>query len=159
MTELKNISTDSIKAALDLAERYRLLNEPEQAASICRDVLIAESGNERAMKTLLLAMTDQFGQKRAPSLDEARDLAASLMTDYDRAYYGGIVLERWGRAMLQDESKSTLATNWLLSAMELYGKAEEYRPPGNDSAILRWNACARMLNQLPERATNLEFGD
>ncbi|KXK16132.1 MAG: hypothetical protein QY327_08845 [Fimbriimonadaceae bacterium] len=159
MMELKKISTDSIKAALDLAERYRLLNEPEQAVSICRDVLIAEPGNERAMKALLLAMTDQFGQKRAPSLDEARELAASLMTDYDRAYYGGIVLERWGRAMLQDETKATLATNWLLSAMESYEKAEEYRPPGNDSTILRWNACARMLSQLPQRAASLEFGD
>ena len=34
--------------------------------------------------------------------------------------------------------------------MELFEQAEALRPPGNDDALLRWNACARMLNRHPE---------
>jgi hypothetical protein len=26
-----------------------------------------------------------------------------------------------------------------------YEKAETIRPPGNDDALLRWNACARLI--------------
>ena len=35
----KPISPDSIACALTKAERYRLLNEPGEAESICRDIL------------------------------------------------------------------------------------------------------------------------
>ena len=37
-----------------------------------------------------------------------------------------------------------------MHAMVLYTKAESIRPPGNDDALLRWNACARALNANPE---------
>ena len=37
MFDLKPLSKDAIPAALSKAERYRLLNEPWQAESICRD--------------------------------------------------------------------------------------------------------------------------
>ena len=43
--ELKRISQAALPAALAKAERYRLLNEPEQAESICRDVLAVEPKN------------------------------------------------------------------------------------------------------------------
>ena len=39
MFELKPISTAAIPRAVAKAERYRLLNEPQEAESICRDVL------------------------------------------------------------------------------------------------------------------------
>ena len=61
---LKPISIASIPRALEKAERYRLLNEPEQAESICLDILEAESDNQRALVTLILALTDQFGTRR-----------------------------------------------------------------------------------------------
>ena len=38
MYELKSISTEAVPGALGKAERYRLLNEPREAESICRDV-------------------------------------------------------------------------------------------------------------------------
>ena len=38
----------------------------------------------------------------------------------------------------------------VVHAMVLYTKAESIRPPGNDDALLRWNACARALNANPE---------
>jgi hypothetical protein len=34
-----------------------------------------------------------------------------------------------------------------MDAMELYEKAEAVRPQGNDDALLRWNTCARIINQ------------
>jgi hypothetical protein len=60
MIPLKPLSTEAIPAALAKAERYRLLNEPDQAESICEDILAAESGNGQALVILLLSLTDQF---------------------------------------------------------------------------------------------------
>jgi hypothetical protein len=31
--------------------------------------------------------------------------------------------------------------------MSWYEKAEKLRPSGNDDALLRWNTCARLLNE------------
>jgi hypothetical protein len=39
MFELKRLSDEAIPAALEKALRYRLLNEPAEAESICHDVL------------------------------------------------------------------------------------------------------------------------
>ena len=38
---------------------------------------------------------------------------------------------------------------WLADAMECYDVRECLRPPGNDDAILRWNACVRLLQENP----------
>ena len=37
------------------------------------------------------------------------------------------------------------AYEWLRDAMNWYEKAEAIRPAGNDDALLRWNACARLI--------------
>ena len=34
----------------------------------------------------------------------------------------------------------------LCAAMEWYEKAESLRPEGNDETLLRWNNCARIIN-------------
>ncbi len=62
MFELKPISRDGIPEALSKAERYRLLNEPWQAESICHDVLAVEPEHQQAVVMLLLSLTDQFGK-------------------------------------------------------------------------------------------------
>ena len=31
--------------------------------------------------------------------------------------------------------------------MRCYEEAERVRPRGNDEALLRWNACARLINE------------
>ena len=58
--ELKPISHDSVTGALAKAERYRLLNEPNQAESICCDILEVEPDNQQALISLILALTDQI---------------------------------------------------------------------------------------------------
>ena len=42
MFELKPLSQKPLPAALAKAERYRLLNEPSEAESICQDILAVE---------------------------------------------------------------------------------------------------------------------
>ena len=146
MFELKPLSHDGIPGALSKAERYRLLNEPWQAESICRDILSIEPDNQGALVTLLLALTDQFDH-RSHDLNESRELCARLSHEYDRAYYSGIICERQGIAVCRKNRPGTgpAAYDWLRDAMDWYEKAERTRPPGNDDAILRWNTCARFL--------------
>jgi len=155
MFHLKPLSKDAIPAALAKAERYRLLNEPGEAESICLDVLQIEPGNQDALVMLILALTDQFPQELPSSRSapaRATDLAARLADEYDRSYYAGIIRERRAKAVLNRDQYASTATaaEWLREAMDLYERAEAIRPAHNDDAVLRWNACARLLQHLPE---------
>ena len=60
MFNLKPISHDSIETALAKAERYRLLNEPHEAESICHDILAIDPANRQARISLVLALTDEI---------------------------------------------------------------------------------------------------
>src|SRR5436305_13913239 len=84
MFELKLLTREAIPAALEKAHRYRLLNEPEQAESICEDVLRLEPDNQEALVTLTLALTDRFDADRPASPDAARKLLPRLTGEYDR---------------------------------------------------------------------------
>ncbi len=64
--ELKSISVQSIPEALAKVERYRLLNEPVLAESICLDVLAIVPDHQQALISLLLARTDQFHSNAQP---------------------------------------------------------------------------------------------
>lgn len=152
MITLKPLSAEAIPAALAKAERYRLLNEPDQAESICEDILAADPGNDQAEVILLLALTDRFTKGDGHLVMRAQELVARLESPYERAYFGGLVAERRARALLDDGSpgRARTATHWLREAMERYEAAEALRPPGNDEARLRWNACARVLNARPD---------
>ncbi len=147
MFELKKISQAAVPGALAKAERYRLLNEPEQAESICRDVLAVDSNNGEALVTLLLALTDQFRAQSTTAVREAEAVLARVGGDYARHYYDGIIHERWALALLEGGDPGRQAHAWLERAMERYAAAEKLAQPGNDDAILRWNSCARQIAQ------------
>ena len=145
MFQLKNISRDSIPAALAKAERYRLINEPGLAESICLDILEVDPNNAKAVIVLLLAITDQFNTSSG-DVTRARQLLPRLQGDYERNYYAGIISEREGMAILNKSRGGQFAAyEWLNEAMEFFEKAEAIRPPGNDDAIQRWNTCARQI--------------
>jgi hypothetical protein len=155
---LKPMSADAVPAALAKAERYRLLNEPGEAESICLDVLQIDPHNEEALVMLLLALTDQFPHDASTRLvSRANELAATLGDEYDRAYYSGIVRERRAKAVLQRDrfGAVAVAVEWLRDAMAFYERAESIRPAHNDDSLLRWNACARLLMELPEPSPDL----
>jgi tetratricopeptide (TPR) repeat protein len=149
MVELKPLSREAIPNALAKAERYRLLNEPWQAESICQDVLQIDPENQAALVTLILALTEQFDDDG--SVDEARDVCSRLQNDYERAYFSGIIHERRGKSILRQgrHGAGFIAYDWIRQAMEWYERAEAIRPPANDDALLRWNTCARFLMRHP----------
>ena len=59
----KPISHDSVPGALAKVERYRLLNEPMEAESICRDILEVQPDNQAALVDLILSLTDQMSDE------------------------------------------------------------------------------------------------
>lgn len=149
MFELKPLSKDAIPAALEKAMRYRLLNEPGESESVCHDILRTDPDNQQALVTLLLALSDRFGKGYAVGVLEADQVVVRLRDPYERAYYHGILCERRGKARLHrgDPGSGFEAYEYLSDAMASYEKAESIRPPGNDDALLRWNACARIIMQ------------
>jgi len=158
--ELKPITRAGVPAALQKAERYRLLNDSTAAESICLDILQVEPDNQQALVTLLLAITDQFADDAGDSVKRARDVLPRLSDDYKRAYYSGIIAERKAKALVRRGGLGVadVAHDWFRDAMHWYEKAEAIRPAGNDEAILRWNTCARMLGRHePRRATRDEY--
>lgn len=157
---LKPITKDGIPGALAKAERYRLLNDPAGAESICLDVLAVEPAHQAALVTLLLARTDQIHQTLGAGVAKARDVLNRLDDPYERAYYAGLICERRGQAQLRNPAPGAAAAawDWLTEAMNHYARAEAIRPPGNDDAILRWNACARALDDNPDIAPRAEPG-
>ena len=145
--ELKKLSGEAVPSALERAERYRLLNEPVQAESICLDILAVEPDNQQALVCLLLALSEQFGENITEKLDRAWSILPKLRDEYQRAYYQGILLERQARLYMRSEAPGSnfSAFDLFQEAMRLYEKAERLRPQGNDEALLRWNTCARTI--------------
>jgi hypothetical protein len=138
MFELKPLSREAIPAALEKANRYRLLNEPGEAESICQDVLRTDPENQQALVMLLLAI------------------------EYERAYYSGIIVERRGKSLLQQGTAGAgfEAYQCLREAMTCFEMAEAIRPPGKEDSRLRWNACVRLISRhklVPRPVEKLEM--
>ena len=149
MPELKTLHPEAVPAALEKALRYRLLNEPTEAESICRDVLDVDADNQEALTTLLLALTDQLGRHRQGILAELKGLVPRLEDEYARRYYAGLVWERQGKAIYRKGGPGCGhgAHECLTRALLDFEAAEAIRPPGNEDALLRWNACVRFMER------------
>ena len=113
--------------------------------------------NQSALITLLLALTDQFGDA-SDAHQRAREVLAVLESEYDKAYYAGIIAERRAKAQLAHggAGSSVGAHDWIVEAMKHFERAEWLRPSGNDDARLRWNACARFLDRHPQLRPSAE---
>ena len=146
---LKRISTAAIEHAIERAEHYRLLNDPEQAESICLDILAVDDHHEPARIALILALTDQFRRGGGThGVRRAKEELGKLPGKYERAYYAGLVAEREGRAqLLRGGMERTFAYEGLYEAMQHYEQADALKPAGVDDAILRWNACVRTIER------------
>src|SRR5437867_9215550 len=147
--DLKPITREGVPAALQKAERYRLLNDSSAAESICLDILEVDGENQQALITLLLSITDQFAEEMSDSVRRARDVLPRLKDEYKRAYYAGIICERRAKAQLHRGAlgSSEVAAEWFHEAMTWYERAEAMPPAGNDEAMLRYNTCVRMLGR------------
>ncbi|MGI9545702.1 MAG: hypothetical protein ACR2MM_00585 [Flavobacteriaceae bacterium] len=149
MSQLKPLAKESIPKALTRAKHYRLLNEPKQAESICRDILSIDPKNQLAILIFILAITDQFASEKRTSPQEAKDLCNLLSSEYEQEYYRGIIEERLGKAALKRSSPRVkyIAYEHYRLAMEYYDAAEKISPKDNQDAVLRWNACVRGIDE------------
>ncbi len=145
MFELKPLSTDAVPAALEKANRYRLLNEPGAAESIYLDILAIEPENQEALKNIVLAMSDRFGKDYAIGDARITEYITRIKGDYERTYYTGIMYERRGKAELARGGVG--AYELFRQAMDCFATAEAMRPAGRDDAILRWNGCVRIIKR------------
>ena len=147
MYKLKPLSKDAIPAALEKATCYRYLNESAEAESICLDILEVEPDNQPALITLILALTDQFERNLSQSFPRSREAVQRLTDAYCRIYYRGIICERRAKVHFERGGPGSghLAYDWFRQAMDAYEKAIDKRLAGNGDAILRWNACARLI--------------
>jgi tetratricopeptide (TPR) repeat protein len=161
MFDLKVLSAEAIPATLEKALRYRLLNEPEQAASICEDVLRIAPDHQGALTMLILALTDRFGGPRPVPPKAVHDLVSHLEDAYDREYYAGIVWEREAIARLRSNAPHSgpAAFECFRQAMDCFERAEALRPPANDDALLRWNCCARTIMTYSDVAPDEAVGE
>ena len=153
MVELKTLKPEAVPSALDMAKRYRMLNEPDGAESICLDILAVAPDNQEALIVLLLAVTDKFSDSGLnPCFEQAREIVTRLDSAYCKSYYTGIVFERRAKFHFNQggPGSGTVAYDWFAKAMKSYGEALAGCDPHNQDAVLRWNACARFINSHPE---------
>jgi tetratricopeptide (TPR) repeat protein len=148
--QLKSISKAGIPEAIAKAELYRYLNEPEEAESICRDILVVDADHQLARRMLGLAVTDQFTGAAADRYAEAHSVFQSLRDPYERNYYTGLLQERRAKAQLHSGCSAHILLPLIEEALRCFAEAEKIRPAGNDDSILRWNRCVRLLESRPD---------
>jgi hypothetical protein len=147
MFELKPLARQSIPAALEKAHQYRLMREPREAESVCDDVLAVEPDNQEALKMKLLAITDRFDENIGDEVDDAKDILPKLTSEYVRAYCAGVICEKRGKVIFAREPQSGPAVyDWLHKGMKWFEHAERLAPDADDEPRLRWNTCARIIN-------------
>ncbi len=148
--QLKSISKAGIPEAIAKAELYRYLNEPEEAESICRDILAVDPEHQLACRLLGLAITDQFIGAASDRYTEVQTIFQSLREPYERFYYTGLLHERRAKAQLLVGYAPHILLPLVEEAMRCFAEAEKLRPAGNDDSILRWNRCVRLLESRPD---------
>lgn len=144
---LKRLPLASLEEAIARAAHYRDLNQPEEAESICRDVLDVDPASQPAWRLLGLALTDQFVDGQAGLLESALEAFERLTDEYDRVYHEGVAWERAAKAHLVRGEAHSAVTSFE-HAMRSFERAEALRSDSPDP-VLRWNRCVRLLLSHP----------
>ena len=154
MPKIEPIAIEEVPAALERAERYRLMNEPKATESICLDVLNVDPENQEALKFLVLSLSEQFKSGLHPAFDRAKDVLSRITDEYIRLFYKGVIYERQAMAHLAKEGFGAgwIAHDCFENAMACYRQAMRIRPERNPDALLRWNTCVRIMQEHPEVA-------
>jgi hypothetical protein len=144
---MKRLSEDQVDQAWEMAEKYRNLNQPDEAESICHDILDVVPNHQPALKTLGLSLTDRFPGRWTELHKQALTVFAKLESEYDRIYYAGVAWERRGKAQLEEVSGRG-AYDAFTEAVALFERATALAP-GKPEPVLRYNRCARALSTNP----------
>lgn len=153
MIELKTLTKQAIPSALEMAGHYRLIGEPDEAESICQDILSVDPDNQDALITRILSLTDRFTENgMSDAFEEARKTVNRLSDQYCKSYYSGIIFERRAKHHYNSGSPGSgrVAFGWYVKALYAFNDALSSCDPNNQDAVLRWNSCARFINSHPE---------
>ncbi len=164
--ELKKLADKNLGAAITLAKHYRDLNQPDEAESICRDVLEVAPDDADALRTLGLTLTDRFPTSWMFLFEEACTTFKKLPSEYERHYYVGIAWERYAKAQLE-AGRAHNAIHAFEEAIAKFEEASALAAKDDPAPILHYNRCVRALTTHPEltRASTVpqqpeyEFGD
>ena len=124
-----------------------------------------EPDHNEALIVLILAMSDNLDDGYRISDKRIEDLLEKLESDYERAYYTGLVAERRGLAKIrsQNPGSSYVAYECLTTAQRHFEEAIKLSHSTGGEATLRWNTCARLIernNLAPRPDEHLaELGD
>ena len=129
MFALKALSHEGVESALAKAEHYRLLSEPAEAESICRDILEIEPGNQRALICFVLAESDQIARD-SRAFQSAITAAARLAAEHGRAPAAAKVDPAFLPAL-----RAALAARVFLCGCSATVSARRTSPAGSISAI------------------------
>jgi hypothetical protein len=163
LLELKALPRGQMARALAMAQRCRDVSEPQEAESICLDVLEMEPENQEALVLLLLARTDLLEEGLPGAVERAREPLSKVTAEYDREYYAGIICERQARHLLRARGRhsSFVAWEWFQYAMDHFEAAARLSPERLEPA-LRFNACVRLIERnrhcMPRPDENGEHG-
>ncbi len=155
--ELKRLRKESLAAAVEKAVHYRDLNQPEEAESICRDILDVDGQHQVAWRLLGLALTDRFATGPVGLFEQAVEAFEHLNDAYDETYHLGVAWERAAKAHLE-RSETQSAVTGFETALQLFEKAGSMRPDSPDP-ILRWNRCARLMSTHPQLRDGIDAPD
>ena len=89
--------------------------------------------------------------ERRPDVRQAEEVLERIQGAYEKTYYGGVIAERWGKALLRRGTHLEGASGWFQKAMAAFESADALSSAENDEALLHWNACARLMNRLESR--------
>lgn len=164
--ELKPLAARNLSAAVTLAKHYRDLNQPEEAESICRDILSVAVDNDDALRTLGLALTDRFPAAYMTLFDEACGIFGKLRSEYERAYYTGIAWERYAKAQLE-AGRVQNAIHAFEEAIRRFESSDSLGSSDDPASVLHYNRCVRALTTHPDivrvslapQEPDYEFGD
>lgn len=164
--ELKPLAARNLSAAVTLAKHYRDLNQPEEAESICRDILTVAPDNDDALRTLGLALTDRFPIAYMTLFDEACAIFGRLASEYERMYYTGIAWERYAKAQLE-AGRVQNAIHAFEEALGRFESSDKLGSPDDPASVLHFNRCVRALTTHPDivrvslapQGPDYEFGD
>jgi tetratricopeptide (TPR) repeat protein len=148
---LKRLGASSLDEALEKAKQYRALNQPDEAVSICKDVLDVSPDHPAALRILGLALTDEFHTSWVALFDEAVAVFAKLKSEYERVYYTGVAWERCGKAQLEHGQIQNAVLS-LEHAIDHFERSEKLAPPSSPDPVLRYNRCVRLLTEHPRLA-------
>ena len=158
--DFKNLESADLDAALAAAQASWAELRAEETESICLDILELDP-NHRSTLDLLLRCRIELLKKGLPqSVARAQELIPQLDSDFDQAFYSGMIREAQARYLLEKRGRATsgVAYSWFRHAMDDFAAASNL-DAGRVEPKLHWNACLRTLENNPQCVPPPEDGE